>query len=625
MARRLQSLSEPTGIKRIKMPYGATFSKAALAWSRRYSQRLVASFVVLALILATVALQVYRSVGEFVDTNHWVTRSMEVKQEITLTLASLHDIEASQRAYIISGKVERLEDYYRNFPRAAEHGARLLNLVVDNPAQTESVDQLNELIEQRINGINAVLTQYAKGGINAVRSSLQVTNSLEEDHRIDALGKTLIRAEEALLVQREKRTEEMASYTRLLTTGAILACIAILTLALIALLREERRRLISDARVTSANVELSTSLDKSQELARTLRQLSELGEMLQGCRSMDEAASSLQISLPYLLSGTSGSICLINASRNLLEPIASWGEGKVLEGDWFSPNDCWALRRGHVHPATGTSPSFTCKHLHSDLEDHAREDHRHLCVPMVAQGEMLGVLTLLNESDISSEYREIAIAASEQISLAMSNLRLQETLRTQSLRDPLTGLFNRRYLEASFEREIQRAERRQLPLSVLMLDIDHFKQFNDTHGHDAGDTLLAQFGALLGRVVRSEDVCCRYGGEEFTILMPEADAEQALKRAEEICAAVRSLDVQHRNLPLGQVTVSIGVATFGEHGRTPDELMRNADNALYLAKNSGRDRSVLAEVLHPKDQPKGQLKSNPSIARVTRLGASKAG
>ena len=92
---------------------------------------------------------------------------------------------------------------------------------------------------------------------------------------------------------------------------------------------------------------------------------------------------------------------------------------------------------------------------------------------------------------------EIAIAASEQISLAMANLRLQDTLRTQSLRDPLTGLFNRRYLEASFEREIQRAERRKLPLSVLMLDIDHFKRFNDTHGHDAGDTLLAQFGALL--------------------------------------------------------------------------------------------------------------------------------
>lgn len=597
---------------------GTTLSGAASAWNRRYSQRLVASFLVLALILAAVAVQVYRAVGEFVATNHWVTHSLEVKQEITLTLASLHDIEASQRAYIISGKLERLEDYYRDFPRAMEHSERLADLVADDPQQAANADQLRDAIQQRIDGINAILTQYARGGIEAVRTSLHVARSLDEDHRIDALGKAMIRNEEALLAQREKRMEEKAGLTTMLTTGAVLVCLVILSLALIALLREERRRLISDARVKSANVELTTSLNKSQDLARTLRQLSELGEMLQGCRSMEEAAGSLQISLPHLLSGTSGSISLINASKNLLEPIASWGTGIAADNLVFSPNDCWALRRGHIHPATGTLPSFACRHLHSEGDTDIHGDRRHLCVPMVAQGEMLGVLTVTSDEDVTAENREIAIAASEQISLAMANLRLQDTLRTQSLRDALTGLFNRRYLEASFEREIQRAERRQLPLSVLMLDVDHFKRFNDTHGHEAGDTLLAQFGALLARTVRSEDVSCRYGGEEFTILMPEADAEQALLRAEEICAAVRNLDVQHRNLSLGQVTVSIGVATYGEHGKSAEELMRNADNALYLAKNSGRDRAMLAEVLHPKSEPKATL----SLASVSRFGST---
>ncbi|SFN30508.1 sensor domain-containing diguanylate cyclase [Dokdonella immobilis] len=598
--------------------HGATLSGAASAWNRRYSQRLVASFLVLAVILAAVAVQVYRAVGEFVATNHWVTHSLEVKQEITLTLASLHDIEASQRAYIISGKVERLEDYYRDFPRASEHSERLAALVADDPQQAETAARLHDLIQQRIDGINAVLTQYAKGGIEAVRTSLQVARSLEEDHRIDALGKTMLRNEEALLAQREKRMEEKAGLTTLLTTGAVLVCLLILSLALVALLREERRRLISDARVKSANVELTTSLNKSQDLARTLRQLSELGEMLQGCRSIEEATDSLRISLPHLLPGSSGSISLINASKNLLEPIATWGSGIAAESGVFSPNDCWALRRGHVHPASGTLPSFTCRHLHSDSDEGAHGSHCRLCVPMVAQGEMLGVLTVSDDAEISTEVREIAIAASEQISLAMANLRLQETLRTQSLRDALTGLFNRRYLEASFEREIQRAERRQLPLSVLMLDVDHFKRFNDTHGHEAGDTLLAQFGALLARTVRSEDVSCRYGGEEFTILMPEADSEQALQRAEEICSAVRNLDVQHRNLSLGQVTVSIGVATYGEHGKSAEELMRNADNALYLAKNSGRDQAMLAEVLHPKSESKTPL----SLASVSRLGST---
>ena len=154
-----------------------------------------------------------------------------------------------------------------------------------------------------------------------------------------------------------------------------------------------------------------------------------------------------------------------------------------------------------------------------------------------------------------------------------------------------------------------------------MLDIDHFKRFNDVFGHDAGDTVLAQFGALLGRMVRSDDVTCRYGGEEFTILMPEADAAQAQQRAEEICAAVREMDVQHRGLSLGKVSVSIGVASYGEHGRNPEELLRNADNALYMAKSSGRDRTVLAEVLHPRNGPRNPTpKANVSLLSSNRAG-----
>jgi diguanylate cyclase (GGDEF)-like protein len=314
---------------------------------------------------------------------------------------------------------------------------------------------------------------------------------------------------------------------------------------------------------------------------------------------------------------------MINASKNLVESMAVWGHPEARNDGPFAPNDCWALRRGHAYPATGSLPSFTCQHLRTDAsaDEQVLADHRHLCLPMIAQGEMLGVLTLTGATAISPENREIAVAACEQISLAMANLRLQETLRSQSLRDPLTGLFNRRYLDASFEREIQRAERRQLPLSVLLLDIDHFKHFNDTYGHDAGDALLAQFGSMLGRIVRSDDVTCRYGGEEFTILMPEADAAQALQRADEIRAATRSLEVQHRGLSLGTVTVSIGVATWDEHGRNPEELLRNADNALYLAKNQGRDRCVLAEVLHPRNATRGR----PAKTTLSVCGTHKAG
>ncbi|HMM65644.1 MAG TPA: GGDEF domain-containing protein [Dokdonella sp.] len=587
--------------------------------SLRRKQRLFATFIVLGIALAAIAVQVYRAVGDFVDANNLVSHSQQVKEEITLTVASLHDAEASQRAYIISGNRKRLEDYYATLPKLAIHGARLKDLTGEDSENSASVARLGELIHLRMEAVNSVLAQYVEGGIEAARKSTQVASSLEHDREIDALAESLVKAEEALRVERESRTAEQASLTRVLTVGAVVTCLVILSLTLIALLREEKHRFHSEGRVRSANIELTNSLKNSQQLASSLRQLSELGEMLQGCRNMDEATSGLRVSLPRLLAGTSGSISLINSSKNLIESIADWGEALPAENALFGPNDCWALRCGHAYPPAGSIPAFSCKHVHAEGATAGQQSH--LCVPMIAQGEMLGVLTVFGESEISSGDREIAITACEQISLAMANLRLQETLRTQSLRDPLTGLFNRRYLEASFEREVQRADRRRIPLSVLMIDIDHFKRFNDSFGHEAGDTLLAQFGVTLARTVRSEDVSCRYGGEEFTILMPEADADLAAARAEEICVAIRKLDVQHRNLSLGKITVSIGVATFGEHGRTPEELLRNADNALYLAKNSGRDRVMLAETLHPK----GQKNEPAAMANVSRFESGRAG
>ena len=168
-------------------------------------------------------------------------------------------------------------------------------------------------------------------------------------------------------------------------------------------------------------------------------------------------------------------------------------------------------------------------------------------------------------------------------------------MRTQSLRDSLTGLFNRRYLEVSLARDLTRAIRRSQPLAVLMLDVDHFKRFNDSFGHDAGDTLLAQFGELLATLARSEDVACRYGGEEFTIVMQEADAALALDRAEDIRRQVAEMQVLHRNQNLGQVTVSIGIASYPQDGDSPEQLLRRADRALYTAKHNGRNQVCVAD------------------------------
>lgn len=577
---------------------------------RGFGIRVSVVFLVLGLILATVAVQVYRRVGDFVSAANWVTHSLTVRQEITDTLAKLHDAEASQRAYLISKSPERLADYSAVLPQIGDHASQLIDLVSDNARQSDRARELSALIHARLQRMAETLQIFERSGLDVARNSEQMSRSRSEDMQIDALGRNMLRLEDELLTTREKQTSEQAMLTRVLTVGAIVCCMAMLVFALFLVLREQRYRRASMEAARSANLDLSQSLEEAQRLSHALRQLSELGEMLQGCRNISEAVNGIEVSMPRLLPGYSGSIGLINASQNLVETITYWGSPPTDESALFGPDDCWALRRGHAYPLAGSIPAFTCRHLEPVLAE--RPEIGHLCVPMVAQGEMLGILTLTCEHAITSEQRTNIVAATEQISMALANLKLQETLRTQSLRDPLTGLFNRRYLEASLEREVQRAERRGLPLSVLMIDIDYFKRFNDSHGHEAGDALLAQFGALLGRIVRSEDVSCRYGGEEFTVLMPETDIAQGVARAEEICAAVRQLTVQHRNQALDPITVSIGVACHGAHGRTPDELLRNADNALYFAKNSGRDRVKVGETLHAHTPTKERKRSSPA-------------
>jgi diguanylate cyclase (GGDEF)-like protein len=166
----------------------------------------------------------------------------------------------------------------------------------------------------------------------------------------------------------------------------------------------------------------------------------------------------------------------------------------------------------------------------------------------------------------------------------------REALRMQAIRDPLTGLFNRRYMGEALERALRRAEHGGQPLSMIMFDVDHFKRLNDTSGHQAGDDLLTHISSLLQARTRREDIACRYGGEEFLLILPGAPLEAALRRAEELRHAIRETTLEQRGQPLGPISVSAGVACFPEHGTTADELLRAADSALYRAKDLGRDR-----------------------------------
>ena len=172
-------------------------------------------------------------------------------------------------------------------------------------------------------------------------------------------------------------------------------------------------------------------------------------------------------------------------------------------------------------------------------------------------------------------------------------LKSQALLREQSVRDHLTGLFNRRYMEETLERELLRAARKQLSLGIIMLDVDDLKRFNDTWGHAAGDEILRELGSLLLRQVRGEDIACRYGGDEFIVVLPDASCEVTRERAEMICEYAKQFDLQFEGQSLAAVTLSLGVAVFPEHGATSTGILRAVDAALYRAKHEGRSRVVL--------------------------------
>ena len=303
-----------------------------------------------------------------------------------------------------------------------------------------------------------------------------------------------------------------------------------------------------------------------------------------------------------LYSTETGALGVLAASHNLVEVVSVWGDERVgeaaLPGTAFGPNDCWALRRGRVHmvepgSAVGGERSLglICQHVQPPWP------RATLCIPLMAQTTILGVLLLqtgqakANRSKlVSAAGQQLAQAVADQVALALGNLKLRESLRNQSVHDALTGLFNRRYLEECLERELLRAARNQRTVGVILVDVDHFKRLNDTFGHEAGDVVLKELAGLFQRVIRGGDIACRYGGEEFTLILPEASLEVARLRAEQTVEAVRHLHVAHRGRTLGPVTISAGVAAYPEQGTVTDDLLRAADAALYRAKHAGRDQ-----------------------------------
>jgi len=348
------------------------------------------------------------------------------------------------------------------------------------------------------------------------------------------------------------------------------------------------------------HAELLDRLVKELELrTKQMTSLNEMGSLLVCSGTVKEACAVVADSLQRLFpDAPSGALYLFRSSRDLIEAAVRWGKKDVL-APTFPPDACWSLRRGQPHWTGHPGSGIACQHLTQSSTSEC------LCVPMVAQGNTVGVLHLEFESaaelprdsgreSFRESRQQLAVSAASQIALSLASLQLRETLREQAVRDPLTLLFNRRFLEESLEREIQLAARKKQSIAVLFLDLDHFKRFNDTFGHDAGDMVLQSLADLFRNFFRATDICCRYGGEEFAVILPESSSHNAAIRADALRSEVKRLQLQYRKQTIGQLTLSVGVAAYPEHGSTSVELLKIADQCLYESKSRGRDVVTVA-------------------------------
>lgn len=349
----------------------------------------------------------------------------------------------------------------------------------------------------------------------------------------------------------------------------------------------------SERELQQANEKLIGWVDELEQRNQEMVLLSKMSDFLQTCLTVEDAYSALASLVQPMFLGSSGGV-LIETTKNQMEAVATWGTLEAGEMAFYL-RQCWALRRRRSRFVQQTQSNLRCQHIPG-----CPPPAESLCVPMMVQGKVLGLL-YLSASKIgclSDAKQKLAVTVAEHLALAISNLKLRDTLKHESIHDSLTGLFNRRYMEESLKRELHRARRQQQSLGVIMIDIDHFKQFNDTFGHEAGDTVLRELGCFLQSHIRHSDIACRYGGEELLLILPDASLEDTRQRAEQLREGVKQLRVQYHQKMLGSITISLGVACFPEHGVTGEAVIQAADQALYQAKKMGRDRMVAASTVH---------------------------
>ncbi|QMS88750.1 diguanylate cyclase [Nostoc edaphicum CCNP1411] len=334
--------------------------------------------------------------------------------------------------------------------------------------------------------------------------------------------------------------------------------------------------------LTDLNQQLEEKTLELETKKRELIYLSDMTDMLYSCESEDEVYQVVALTCSKLFPNMSGSIYRIANSKNYVQMNSFWG-GKITSKEIFSLSDCWALRRGKLNILSPRNLGLICSHLIQPVRG------THLCVPLFAQGEVVGILHIDALEEISPEDQQTTEIIARTLGIALNNLSIKQRLTHDSLRDGMTQLFNQSYMQSITEQRLAEAERSGQPLSVIFLDIDNFKSYNSRYGHVTANILLQGLAKLLLKSIRSFDIPCRWGGEEFVIVMPNMTLEALRKRVEQLRLDIEQMQLKDGDQILQSITASFGIAV-SEPGITVKDLLNRANQAMLEAKRTGKNR-----------------------------------